>query len=59
MYNYQVFILDLSPKCIRSNFISTYIKDYNFKMDEKKSFLLDLQQIHHDKFAGIILNTKQ
>ncbi|CAI6360227.1 unnamed protein product [Macrosiphum euphorbiae] len=52
-------ILYLSPDCIRSDFISTYIKDYNFKMDDLKdeeiSFLLDLQQIHHGKFADIVL----
>lgn len=52
-------ILYLSPDCIRSDFISTYIKDYNLKMDdlkdEEKSFLLELQQIHHGTFADIIL----
>lgn len=52
-------ILYLTPECIRSDFISIYIKDYNFKMDdlkdEEKSFLLELQQIHHGKFADIIL----
>lgn len=59
-------ILYLSPDCIRSDFISAYIKDYNFKMvdlkDEEKSFLLELQQIHHGTFADIILKhdiTKQ
>jgi len=29
-------ILYLSADCIRSDFISTYIKDYNFKMDDLK-----------------------
>jgi len=29
-------ILYLSPDCIRSDFISTYSKDYNFKMDDLK-----------------------
>lgn len=52
-------ILYLSPDCIRSDFISTFIKDYNFKMDDLKdeeiSFLLALQQIHHGKFADIVL----
>jgi hypothetical protein len=52
-------ILYLTPECIRSDFISSYIKDYNFKMedmkDEEKSFLLELQQIHHVKFADIVL----
>lgn len=52
-------ILYLSPECIRSDFISSYIKDYNFKMedmkDEEKSFLLELQQMHHMKFADIVL----
>lgn len=52
-------ILYLTPECIRCDFISAYIKDYDFKMDdlkdEEKSFLLELQQIHHGKFADIIL----
>lgn len=51
-------ILYLTPECIRCDFISTYIKDYNFKMidlkNEEKSFLLELQQIHHGKFSDII-----
>ena len=40
-------ILYLASECIRNDFISTCIKDYNFKMDDLKdeeiSFLLDLQ----------------
>jgi len=40
-------ILYLTPECIRSDFISSYIKDYNFKMedmkDEEKTFLFELQ----------------
>ncbi|KAE9524188.1 hypothetical protein AGLY_015433 [Aphis glycines] len=52
-------VLYLTPECIRSDYISSYIKDYNFKMedmkDDGKSFLFELQQIHHVKFVGIVL----
>lgn len=47
-------ILHLSAECIRSDFISIYIKDYNLKIDavkyKEKSFL------QYVKFADIALN---
>jgi hypothetical protein len=52
-------MLYLPPECIRCDFISTYIKDYNIKMDnmkdEDKSFTLELQLLYHEKFTEIIL----
>ncbi|KAF0723940.1 Uncharacterized protein FWK35_00026980 [Aphis craccivora] len=47
-------ILYLKPECI-SDFISSYINILMDMNDEEKSFLLELQKMHHMKFADIVL----
>lgn len=49
----------LPPSCIRKDFISSYIQDYKFNLaestDEVRSFTAELQQIHHDQLADLLV----
>lgn len=50
----------LPPDCLRTDFISSYILDYNFNFDnitdENKSFILELHKVHSNKLSDIVLN---
>lgn len=55
-------ISHLPQECHRSDFISSYIQDYKFdfeniEMDEQKTFLLELQKIHHEQFADVLIKS--
>lgn len=51
----------LPAKCIRPDFITPYIDDYNFslenELDENNSFIFEIQKMHGEKLANIIISS--
>jgi len=51
----------LSPNCIRHDFVSLYIQDYKFNMDElsdeDRLFTLELQRMHYNDLANILIKS--
>lgn len=51
----------LPPSCIRHDFLSSYIRDFELNLDhmndEDRAFVLELQQIHHSKLAHLLMKS--
>lgn len=51
---------NLPTECIRTDFITSYIDDYNFNVDsesdENKSFILEIQKMNTEKLAEVVVS---